>query len=203
MCSFLDLELYVAFKSFGLAFKDRAFPISHSACAYIDVFTPSTSHALPVMKLHFSPAILPHLLFCTWREPWLTRPHEMDLTTGLAGVEADNETWAQIEAEEKRDRKHDGAWWKELNCLWAWGFGAKRRIRVRHGMVRRRALDISNVLHSSNSRSRDHASRPLHIALPSPLPLICSQKPCTATHRPLTHASLSSSPPPSPSTAIA
>ncbi|KAF3044876.1 hypothetical protein E8E11_007804 [Didymella keratinophila] len=52
-------------------------------------------------------------------DPWLVKPLEVDLTTGLAGVEADAETWERMEAEKRGAKKHAGGWWKRLNCLWA------------------------------------------------------------------------------------
>jgi len=50
-------------------------------------------------------------------DPWLIRPLEMDLTTGLAGVEVDAETWERMEAEKRGAQNHAGGWWKRLNCL--------------------------------------------------------------------------------------
>ncbi|KAJ4406441.1 hypothetical protein N0V91_004652 [Didymella pomorum] len=50
---------------------------------------------------------------------FLTTPLEMDLTTGLAEVEADAETWERMEVETRNAKKHGGARWKKLNCLWA------------------------------------------------------------------------------------
>ena len=40
------------------------------------------------------------------------------MTTGLAEVEADAETWDRLEMAKEGD-KRDVAWWKKLNCLWA------------------------------------------------------------------------------------
>lgn len=51
-------------------------------------------------------------------DSWLIRPHEVDMTTGLAEVEADAETWDRLEMAKEGD-KRDVAWWKKLNCLWA------------------------------------------------------------------------------------
>lgn len=61
---------------------------------------------------------LGHKIVAGKTDPWLRSPHEMDITTGLREIEADAETWERIEAMEKEEKKNQGAWWREMNCLW-------------------------------------------------------------------------------------
>ncbi|OMP82721.1 putative proline-specific permease put4 [Diplodia seriata] len=59
-----------------------------------------------------------HKLLRGLKDPWMTGPTEVDLTTGLREVEADAEMWTRMEEMEMEQKGGGSKWLKGLSKLW-------------------------------------------------------------------------------------
>jgi amino acid transporter len=61
---------------------------------------------------------LGHKLFVARQEPWLHRPEDADLTSGLREVEADAEVWDLMDKARMEQHNPNNKWYKKIALMW-------------------------------------------------------------------------------------